>query len=126
MALRLPPAAGTRRSRSAEREATAPTTSADSSRKRSNAAWSRTNSPVVAAVCESAGLRSYMAWLKARARGDSAPLSPWTTLLRSARVRGSSVLRTASRSTSDWVLSAVISPPSLISGPLFGPGLSAR
>ena len=119
------PVAGTSRSRAPLREATAPTTSADSSRKRSNRGWSRTISAAVAAVCESAGLRSCSAALNScGAWPPLVRLRPRIAARRSPSVPGSSEFSTSSRSTSDWALSAPISPPFLIFGPFLGPGVS--
>jgi hypothetical protein len=125
MALSVPPAAGTSRSSCELRDATAETTSADSSRKRSNVPWSRTTSCAVAAACESAGFRTCTPALNSRPAGsEKAVPRPRTALLRSPRVRWSSVLSTVSRSTSDCVSSAGIVPPSAIFGALLGPGVS--
>ena len=95
-----------------------------STTKLSKRSSSRISSFTSRELVESAGLKYLAASLASSALPSYCVAPPWTICWRPLRVFGSSVLKSWSRSTGVVVSSASIWPPSSISLPSFGPGVS--
>ena len=115
----------TRSARSSRRAASARTVRDDVCRNAENVSWSRTTSSTSARDDDSAGSRYFAAWLACAPRPTYQRALPWMTCCSAARVLGSNVLKSWSRSTIDVVASVPSSASDGSGGRLLAPGVSA-
>jgi hypothetical protein len=100
------------------------TSAEESTMKRVSAPVSRLASLTRRSVEAMNGLRYFALWLASRARPWYCSAEPWTTSCSPLRVRGSSVLKSWSRSTGVVVARVGRVAPSSSSGALVGPSWS--